>query len=90
MAGAIKGGNLQGILAGFYTGALEHAFAAGTNASQKSALNAWRTFCSVCCVDWLLTGVSYELVVNIVLSYIGFEIGLRELRVSSIKGSYLS
>lgn len=90
MERVIAGGNLQGLLAGFYSGALEHAFAKSTRSSQKSAVNAWRAFCMICSINWTLNGISLDEVTDIVLSYVGFEVGIREMSPLSIKGSYLS
>ena len=88
MERVVAGGNLQGVLAGFNSGALEHAFAEGTRASQKSAVNAWRSFCYTYGVDWTLQRLALDDAINIVLSYIGFEIGIRQLKPSSFGTGY--
>ena len=90
MERARESGNLSSILAGFNSGALQHAFAESTNASQKSAVKAWQSFCFTCNFGWSLIGLNLDEVTNILLSYISFEIGLREMKPSSIEGSYLS
>ena len=92
VAGLAKGGRLQKFVTskGIGTRALEHAFAQITGASQKSALKAWKRFCSAWGVDWMIKHLDLDETTELLLSYLGFEIGLRGMNPKSIKGVYLS
>ena len=89
MEGLTKGGNLQELVKGFGSRAIEHAFATSTTAAQKSSLKAWKRFCKMWNVTWELRDLSFEDTVAIVLAFIGFEVGVREMNPKSIKGVYL-
>jgi hypothetical protein len=81
---------LQAALNDFNSQALSSAFAASTKASAISAVKAWQNFCLLVDVEWMLTNVMLSQVISILLSYIGFEIGIRLMNPASIKQSYLT
>lgn len=87
---ALKGGLLQATINSFNSDAISSAFAQGTSASAASAVKAWQNFCHILNIDWMLLGLAVHQVTNIILSYIGFEIGIRQMSPLSIKQSYLS
>ena len=53
-------------------------------------MRAWKNFCQLVNVDWKLIGLSFSQVISVLLSYIGFEVGIRQMSPSSIKQSYLN
>ena len=90
MERAIQGGCLQAALNDFNSQALSSAFAASTKATAISAEKAWQNFCLLVDVEWRLIDVVLSQVISILLSYIGFEIGIRLMNPASIKQSYLT
>ena len=90
MEGAIKTGNMQAIVDGFNRQAANNSIAVNTRATQASAVVAWKRFCEIFNINYLISYKSIEETENIVLSFIGFEIGLRGMNPRSIKDTYLS
>jgi len=88
---AVKTDNLSTFIEGFHQQALKCSLEQSTRATQSSALSSWRRYVSVVYpgVDPMLIGVGYALTENMLLRYLGFEIGLRGMVPDSIFGVYL-
>ena len=86
----IKAGNLQAIINGFNSSAAHDSVALNTRATQSSAVNAWKRFCGLMNIHYNIIQLSSVDTENIVLSFVGFEIGVRGMTPRSIRDTYLS
>ena len=86
-----KTGNLQADIDGFNNQTSKCSIAINARATQSSAVNAWIRFCKFLNINYLLSDFSL-ITENTVLSFLGFEIGLRGLnpKARSISDTYLS
>ena len=91
MERAVSQGNLSELVKSVNNSAISEAFSRNTKASQNSALNSWVRFCEYFNVDWMVPveQLSMKETQNILISYLGFEIGLRGMNPNSIKTAYL-